>query len=207
MKQAIRLNAVGIAHLQAGNEQKACDCFKRALRIVSNLCREESKGIALPISSSHNNEGIHIHKTRPITWVCTSAREQRFITPFLIDSGDQDDSYETGSFYSSVIIFNYALLLQQKNGGGDEISLHRASLLYKHSLELLGAISESFDREEVDELAECALHNLADTYYKLGDYHNFRATLDSVLILNVKTKLTTENPKAPPNQVPTAPAA
>jgi hypothetical protein len=101
--------------------------------------------------------------------------------------GADSDSYELVSLYSAVLVFNYALSLHQK---GDQVSLHRAVLLYEHCLELLGAINDCFD---CDIVASEALANLADIRYKQGDFVGLRSVMDLRLQLGLKRIISSTN--------------
>lgn len=200
MKRAIELNSAGVAHLLSNEQGKALDCFKAALQVVSVACCE-TKSMPLPTRSAHF-ERVQVHKIDTKLHACDGCSDLSHDHGFVINSLC-DDSYETGSLYSAVIIYNYALCLQHKNGGYDRTSLQRASRLYSHSLELLDAISDCFDRGQVSEVAIAALHNLADTEFKLGDYQSFRRALDSIMMLDVKNKVLCNSQE----DSPSAPAA
>lgn len=174
MQRAIELNANGVRCLTCNEGTKAMDYFKAALRTVSNACRDSKQSFVSHRRSS--TVTVRVNKSPSLrTFHDATARTQHYQSAFLVQL-DGDDSYEAGSLISSVIIHNFALCSEPR----------RASLLYNHTLELLNAVSDCFDRDEVDQVAASALHNLASTYYQLGDYWRQRCALDNLLVHRVR---------------------
>lgn len=185
MQQTVDLNSKGVAFLADHEDVKALACFKEALRLMSEACN----GSDVANRTVQSQKGVETYQipvelTGPIA-TSTSVMEPRYSQMFLLTREGEKD-YETYSLYSAILIFHYGLALHRR---GDEVSLHRASLLYQHCLELLSAISDCF---ECDLIAVEALGNMADIRHKQEDLPGLKSVMDALFLLHLRNTLSTE---------------
>ncbi|CAB9515375.1 expressed unknown protein [Seminavis robusta] len=205
MQRTAELNHQGVNYLSAAHQapvthSEALSCFKSALSILSAACDDGS-------ASTGTRNGaqplrINIYKSNPV--VLSPSNTHRHA--FYMTCGEAAQSYEACSAESAVLLFNLALGLHQKGSWlRDEMCLHRASLLYEHSLELLSAVGNCFAHAE--EVTVEALKNLADIYSKIGNESGLRCVLDALVLLNVRRVIHQQDLVSPPgNEWPAAAA-
>ena len=199
-QRVVELNTTGVAHLTNHDNDRALVCFSSALRIMSSVCNSSEGNQQLSDRTTRPNNTttsrivpLNLNRSVPVTMRVSPPSSTDFHCikttyshAFLLSS-ETEETYETASLYSAILIFNYALSLHQR---GDEVSQHRAAMLYEHCLEILGTINDCFD---CDAIATEALENVADIRYKQGDLVGLRCVVDMLFQLNLKKIVFNQN--------------
>jgi len=187
------LNKMGVDLLNAGRLMEASATLQRALGLLqdavgadeepgtSNLCIPASSRTARGIGVSNTSNWNTVYQSRT---VIPGLHDTRFFTynhGILISSSFEEDtvdnqntnaSDETFIRYSSVVLFNLALVLHHFGMVGETRFRVKASILYTRCVQVVSMASFAVPEDEAHSgvLAVLALNNLAQLHHEQDDY-------------------------------------